>query len=154
MHASVRDERLARTEETLIRVAVAVLASLIPWVAWLVTLAVVDRQHLEPSELLLLAIPYLAFVALPSFVPLAVARHRATRIAVLVLLTATAVSAAVAMVSSHDAQAGLAVLWIPYVALPAALAIGVGQAAVAAFTAFAATRRRRHARSGRRLTGG
>jgi hypothetical protein len=151
MHASVRDQRLARTEETLTRVAVALPASLVPWVAWLVTLAVVDRQDVEPSELLLVAIPYLAFVALPSFVPLAVARHRATRIAVLVLLTATAVSAAVAMARSHDAQAGLAVLLIPYVALPAALAIGVGQAAVAA---FAAIRRRRHARSGRRRTGG
>lgn len=72
----------------------------------------------------------IGFVALPSFLPLAVARHRATKIVVLALMTSTAVIAGVLVETTDDAQAGLAVLWVPYAAVPLAAAIWIGQSVV------------------------
>jgi hypothetical protein len=56
---------------------------------------------------------------------LSVARPGGMHWAVVAVMTPVALAAAVAMVSSHDAQAGLAVLYVPYVAVPLGAVIGV-----------------------------
>ena len=107
----------------------AALASLLPWAAFLVATALADRwvDHTSGSFAGLVASApwYLGFVAAPAYLPLAAARHRLVRIAVLVVMTATAGTAGVLVVASDDAQAGLAVLVVSYVALPLAGAIEV-----------------------------
>lgn len=70
---------------------------------------------------------YLGFVALPSLLPLAAARAGVMRAAVLVLMTGVAVLA----VATDDAQAGLAVFLVPYVAVPLAALLWIGQAVAA-----------------------
>lgn len=72
----------------------AVLASLIPWAAFLLATAVADvwADHRSTSlgGLAAAAPFYLAFVALPSVLPLAAARAGVMRLIVLVLMTAVA----------------------------------------------------------------
>jgi hypothetical protein len=62
---------------------------------------------------------------------LSVARPGGMHWAVVAVMTPVAMAAAVAMVSSHDAQAGLAVLYVPYVAVPLGTVIGVARGLVA-----------------------
>ncbi|MBA2624865.1 MAG: RDD family protein [Acidimicrobiia bacterium] len=87
----------------------------------------------------MLALPlYLPFVALPSFLPLVIAHHPVLKAIVLVVLTVTAAWAGVAQATSESSTAGLLVLWIPYVAIPLAAMVWLGQAVAA-----------RHGRRGR-----
>lgn len=109
------------------------LASLIPWAAYLGATAVAYvwvGYSFSPVGLLSAGPLYLPFVALPSLLLLAVARHRATKIVVLVVMTATAVLAAVLVVTTEDGQAGLAVFLVSYVAIPLFAVIWVGQAVI------------------------
>lgn len=80
---------------------------------------------MKRSTALVALIPWAAFslaaVALPSALPLAAARHRWVKLLVLVVMAATAALAGVLVVTTDDAQAGLAVLFVPYGAVPLAL---------------------------------
>jgi RDD family len=113
----------------------AAVGALVPWAAFLIALAVVDagRDHGSGSLAGLAAVApvYLGFVALPSLFPLLAARAGARRLAVLVVMTAVAATSAVSMATSDDAQAGLAVLLVPYVAIPLAVVVWAGEAVAA-----------------------
>jgi hypothetical protein len=110
----------------------SVLASLVPWAAFLgatvLTDLWVDYKSASYGGLAASAPFYLGFVALPSLLPLAAARRGAMWIAVLVVMTAVAVGAGILIVTTDDAQAGLAVLWVPLVALPLAGVLWIGEA--------------------------
>ena len=96
--------------------------SLIPWATFLVVSFVAyslsDLWTVRLGGTLTSAPWYLVFVALPALAPLAAARRRWMVNAVVVLTTAAAAVAGVLVATTDDAQAGLAVLWVPYVALP------------------------------------
>jgi hypothetical protein len=113
----------------------AALASLIPWFAFLVAASVadawVDDRSGSLAGLAAAAPLYLGFVALPSMLSLLAARTAVTRLIVLVVMTAVAAMSAVLVATSDDAQAGLAVLWVPYVAIPLAVLLWVGHAVAA-----------------------
>lgn len=103
----------------------AVLGSLIPWAAFIVVVAVDAAPAINlPAA----AAIYLVFVALPSAVPVAATRSRSALLAALVVMTAVSPFATIGMTTSDDAQARLAVLLVPYVALPLGTAIWVAQA--------------------------
>jgi hypothetical protein len=70
---------------------------------------------------------YLGFVALPSLFPMAAASPGWMRVSVLTVMTAVAVVAAVLVVTSDDAQAGLAVFLVPYVGVPLGTVVWVAQ---------------------------
>jgi len=70
------------------------------------------------------------FVVPPAFVALVVARLRVVRHAVTAAVTAAAVLAGVLVATTDDAQAGLAVFWVSYVALPLALVVWLVDKAV------------------------
>ena len=113
----------------------AALASLIPWAAFLTAATVadtwVDGRPGSRSGLVAAAPFYLGVVALPSMLPLVAARTSRTRLVVLAAMTAVATASAVCVATNDDAQAGLAVLWVPYVAVPLAVALWVGHAVAA-----------------------
>ncbi|MDQ3978400.1 MAG: RDD family protein [Actinomycetota bacterium] len=88
--------------------------------------AVVDASS-SATGLAAAAPAYLGFVALPSLAPIVVARASLTRLIVVVMMTAVAGTAGALVATSDDAQAGLAVLWVPFVAIPLAAALGVAQ---------------------------
>ena len=103
----------------------SVLGSLIPFVAFLgVSLADLGLGSL--LDLIVWSPFYFGFVALPSLLPLAAARRGAVWLAALFLMTLVALVAGLAMVTSDDAQAGLAVLVVAYVALPLAGVLWLG----------------------------
>jgi hypothetical protein len=92
--------------------------------------------RLTDSDLLLggmlLAAPfYLLVVGGPSALVVAAAEHRRVAAAGVVVMSVVAVSAGVTMAASDDAQAGLAVLLVPMVGLPMALAVWVGESVAA-----------------------
>jgi len=106
-------------------------ASLIPWAAFVLATALadvwVDYKSISVAGLVTAAPLYLVFVALPSALPLAAARSRSLWLAVLVVMTGVAAIAGVLVVTTDDAQAGLAALWVPFVAIPLAGVLWVGQ---------------------------
>ncbi|MGE3620885.1 MAG: RDD family protein [Acidimicrobiia bacterium] len=78
------------------------------------------------------ALPYFAaLVGLPSLFPIAVARSATLRLGATLLLTVVAVIAGVTAATSQDAQAGLAILLVAYVAIPLGTVLWLGQAVVA-----------------------
>jgi hypothetical protein len=119
------------------RVRWVLAGSLLPWAAFIVTTVVADERYdggtVALARVAAAAPWYLMFVAVPSAMPIAVSRHRVTRGAATVVMTATAAVAGALVVASDDAQAGLAVLWVPYVAMPTAVVIGLAQAVAACF---------------------
>jgi hypothetical protein len=108
--------------------------SLIPWAAFVLVL-LVDGWVTDGPVSLVGVVPgsvlYLAFVALPCLFPLTVAPSPWLRYAVALVMSAVAVFAAVAMISSEDAQAGLIVFVVTYVAVPLGGAIWVTREVVA-----------------------
>ncbi len=108
--------------------------AVIPWLAFELTLAssVVWRPYNRFSWLgLALSAPgYLVFVGLPAWAPIAVSTSRATRRVVLTIMTATSACAAYLILTTEDAQAGLAVLIVWYVAIPLLVVVVAGQAVV------------------------
>lgn len=117
------------------RLRTSALASLVPVAAFLLVTAIADRHvdHTSRSlSALVAAAPfYVAFIGLPSLLPLAAARAGVTWLATLAAMTAVAAIAGIAVVTSDDAQAGLAALWVPLAAIPLALVLWVGQAVAA-----------------------
>jgi hypothetical protein len=108
---------------TAARAWTAAAGSLVPWAALLAAVTLVDGPPAEPG---VVAAPYLVFVALPSFLAALAGRSAAVQVLVLVVLTAVAAWAGVEMATTEDAQAGLAVLLVPFVALPLGVAVAVG----------------------------
>lgn len=115
----------------------AVRLSVVPGAAYVVAATAGDITTRGAGLLLALSVPALAvgsaiFVAPPTFLAIVVARHPAVRGAVLVVVTAAAAVAGALVATTDDAQAGLEVLWVAYVALPLALAVWLGQEVAAA----------------------
>jgi uncharacterized RDD family membrane protein YckC len=99
----------------------AAVASLLPWVAFEVTLAVSAHwtdDSISALALIVVSPGYLVFVALPALLPLVAAPPGRVRMTVLAVMTAVAVVAASLVTTSDDAQAGLAVSYVPYVGVP------------------------------------
>jgi hypothetical protein len=96
-----------------------VLAALKPWAAFVVALGVVDvgRGTAAFASNIIVPVAYLGFVGLPSAVPVLIAKPGWMRIAVSMAMTAVALISAVLMATTDDAQAGLAVLWVPLAAM-------------------------------------
>jgi len=67
----------------------------------------------------------LGFITIPALLAIAAARPGRTRAAVVGVLTLLAGAAAAVVLTSNDAQAGIAVVWIPVIALPLALLLFV-----------------------------
>lgn len=88
----------------------------------------VEYKSTSLSGLIATASFYLGFVALPSLLPLAAAQRGMMWIAVLIVMTAVAAFAGILVVTTDDAQAGLAVLFVPYVAVPLAGVLWIGEA--------------------------
>ena len=107
-------------------------SALVPWLAFLAATVVadafVDRTSLSLTGLVLSSPFYLAFVALPSLAPIAIAQQPPTRVGAVVVMTGAAAVAGTLVVTTDDAQAGLAVLLVPVIAVPLALFIGIAQA--------------------------
>jgi len=107
---------------------VAALLSLVPWAAFLLALQFWPGHVTEPTRgVLEVATISLLFVALPSALPIAAARTWMTRLAAVAVVTVVAVVSAALVVTTDDAQAGLAVLWIPLVAVPLAVVLWIGR---------------------------
>jgi hypothetical protein len=107
--------------------------SLAPCVGILVAFAVAGPGQ-DVGTQLQMAVPLLGLVALPAMLPIALARSRWLRLGVTVLLTTVAVWSAVSAMRSHDAQAGLALLAVLFVAVPAAIVVVVTQQVLGAWT--------------------
>lgn len=73
------------------------------------------------------AIPYLGFVGLPGAISVGVARFPFTRVACFVVMTGVAFWAGWSMGASDDAQAGLAALLVPFIGIPLAGAVLIGE---------------------------
>jgi hypothetical protein len=111
----------------------AISLSFIPWATFLVALVVVGASYDETVSVggIAAAAPlYLLFVALPSGLALAASGTGRLRLVVLTVMTGISVLAAVELVASDDAQAGLAVLLVPMAAIPLAVAVWVGRLVV------------------------
>lgn len=121
-----------QTTSTLETPTGAVVAALVPVVAYLAAIAITDLsvefRSVQLGGLVAAAPFYVLFVGLPSLFPIAVARTARWRILTTLIMTAVAVMAGVLVVSTDDAQAGLAVLWVPYVAVPLGLVLWIGRA--------------------------
>lgn len=108
----------------------------VPWAAFTIAIAVVgplyDDGPTSIAGLVMTAPIYLAFVGASSWLPLAATPAGRGRLAVLAVMTAASVTAGVWMVSSDDAQAGLAVLFVPYVGVPLAIAAWIANAVLVA----------------------
>ena len=124
----------------------AALASLIPWAVFLIAASAadtwVDDRSGSLSGLAAAAPFYLGFGALPSMLPLLAARTAVTRLVVLAVMTGVAATSAVLVATTDDAQAGLAVLWVPYVGIPLGVLLWVGRAVAARRACLGDGRRR------------
>lgn len=111
------------------------LASLIPRAAFVVAIAIadvsVDYKSVSLVGLVTGAPSDLAMVALPSLLALSAAPIGVLRMAVLVVMTAVAAMAGVLVMTTDDGQAGFAVFWVPFVAIPLAAVLRVGRAVAA-----------------------
>jgi hypothetical protein len=112
----------------------AAAASLVPRAAFLAAIAItdiwVDYKSISLVALIAASPVYLGFVALPSLFPLAAAPPGWMRLTVLTVMTAVAVIAGVLVVTSDDAQAGLAVLLVPYLGVPLGALVWVARTAM------------------------
>jgi hypothetical protein len=114
------------TSDGTVRVWFAVLGSLVPWAALLMTIALAEAS-VGIGDLGGAAVFSLAFVALPSAVAIAAGRTRATQVAVALVMAGVAVFAGVQVATIDDGQAGLAVFYVPMVAFPLAGVVRAGQ---------------------------
>jgi hypothetical protein len=113
------------------RVVAAAILSLVPWAVFFVAFQTTptgmpNRQVLDWT--FNGATFFLTVIALPSFAPLLAAPTAATRLGVAVVMSTVAWYAAAAIVRTDDAQAGLAVLTVPMVAIPLAVVIAAATA--------------------------
>jgi hypothetical protein len=100
--------------------------ALVPWATHLASLeatSALTGRGIEPAELVPVAAAYLPFTALPSWVALQATRPGWLRLGVLLALAVAAGWAGQEQITSESSTAGLAVLMVPYVALPTAAAV-------------------------------
>lgn len=90
----------------------------------------VEFKSLSLGGLLISVSIYLMFVAAPSFLAIVAGRFLWLRLALVGAMTAVAGVAGVLIVATDDAQAGLAVLFVPYVAIPLAMIVWIADAVV------------------------
>ncbi|HWI03343.1 MAG TPA: hypothetical protein VNT52_05865 [Acidimicrobiales bacterium] len=121
-----------------VRVWSAVLGSLVPWAALLVTIALAE-DGVGVGDLAGAGPLYLGFVALPSALAIAAGRTHATRLAVTLVMAGVAVFAGVQVATIDDGQAGLAVLYVPMVAFPLAAVVSACEAALDRYRRTSAT---------------
>jgi hypothetical protein len=107
--------------------------SLVPCAGVAFALAFAGPGHDAPTQHRLAGL-LLGLVALPAMLPIALARSRWFRLGVTALLTAVAVWSAVSATRSDDAQAGLALLAVLFLAVPAAVVVVVTQQVLGAWT--------------------
>src|SRR5687768_8761901 len=107
------------------------LLALIPWVVFLVSVPVgalfTDYQSVDVPDFLSSALFYVGFVSLPSLLPIAVARAGPTRVAATAVMSIVAGVSGVLIATTDDAQAGLAVLIVAYVAIPLAVILWIAK---------------------------
>ena len=119
------------------RLRSALVAALIPWLAYMAAMALADRWvdfRSVTLELTVRSVPFtLAVVALPSLGAITAARTVTVRRVATVVMTAVSAYAGIAVIATDDGQAGLAVLWVPIVAAPLALLLLIGGAAAEAW---------------------
>lgn len=105
--------------------------ALVPWLAFLVattlTNIVADDEFFAFAGMIVTAPFYLVLVGGPSLAVAVAARHRRVATAGAVVMTAVATYAGFAMAASDDAQAGLAVLYVPMVGVPLAVLTWIGE---------------------------
>lgn len=73
------------------------------------------------------AVVYLGFVGLPGAISVGVARFQLSRIACFVIMTVVGFWAGWSMGASEDAQAGFAALWVPFIGVPLAGLVLIGE---------------------------
>jgi hypothetical protein len=108
-----------------------VVLALVPWATHLLTMeavAAATGRGLALGGLVAAAGPYLLFTALPSWIALQATRPGRLRLVVLLLLAGVSAWAGHHQVTSESSTAGLAVLLVPYAALPTAAAVLVARA--------------------------
>lgn len=105
--------------------------ALVPWVAFLLPIAVailLGDYDVTAEEFAGAALFTLGFVALPSLLPIAVARPRTARWVALGVMTAIAAGAGTLIAVSDDAQAGIVVLMVPVLAVPVTVGVWIARA--------------------------
>ncbi len=112
-----------------------VLLSLLPTAAFIIAMVVGVQfstyKHIAVSGTVPQLIISVMFVSGPSLVAVSVAKPGIGRWCATAIMTVVAAIAGVFVITTDDAQAGLAVLWVLFTALPLAAAIGIGQAIAA-----------------------
>jgi hypothetical protein len=107
----------------------ALLLAALPWLTFEIVLLLVPvwapDESYHWSGVLGTAVAYAFFVASPGLVVACITTRKVVVAFATVVLVAAAAWAAIAMVSSDDAQAGLAVLIVWYVAVPLIALVGV-----------------------------
>jgi hypothetical protein len=113
-----------------------VVLSLLPTAAFMMAMVVAAEfstyKHIAVSNIGSQLIVSVMGVSGPCLVPVSVAKRGIVRWCTTAIMSVVSVIAGVLVITTDDAQAGLAVLWVLYTALPLAAAIGVGQAIAAA----------------------
>jgi hypothetical protein len=109
-----------------------VVLSLLPTAVFIIAMVVAVQfstyKHIAVSGTVPQLIISVMFVSGPCLVPISVAKPGIARWWATALMTVVAAIAGALVIMTDDAQAGLAVLWVPFTALPLAAAIGIGQA--------------------------
>lgn len=109
----------------------ALVASLVPTAMFMAAVAIADvsgdLRSVSALGLLAAAPVYLLWVSLPSLLPISATRSLVARAGVTVIMGGVAAWAGVLVVRTDDAQAGLAVLLVPYVAVPLGLALWISR---------------------------
>jgi uncharacterized membrane protein SirB2 len=112
-----------------------VVLSLLPTAVFIIAMVVAVQfstyKHIAVSGTVPQLIISVMFVSGPCLVPISVAKPGIARWCATALMTVVAAIAGALVIMTDDAQAGLAVLWVPFTALPLAAAIGIGQAIAA-----------------------
>lgn len=120
----------------------ALLASLFPTAAFIAAVAItdvwVDFRSVSLRSLLAAVPFYLVAVSVPSLLPISATKSSAARVTVTAAMCVVAACAGVLAIRTDDAQAGFAVFYVPYVAVPGGLVLWIGRSV--------AERRRRVAR--------
>jgi hypothetical protein len=111
-----------------VRVGTAVAGALLVWFAFLLAGELAADRSLR---LLPAAVLYLAFVAVPAMAAIAAGRTLVTQLVITGVMTEVAAYAGYQVVTIDDGQAGLAVLWIPVVAVPLGTVVWVVEAVAA-----------------------
>ena len=113
------------------RPAGALVATLVPTATFIAAVAVadvwVDFRSVSLRGLLGATPIYLAIVSLPSLLPISATRSSRARVVATVFMAVVAAWAGALAIATDDAQAGLAVLIVPYVAVPLGLVLWIGR---------------------------